>query len=174
MTRIKNLFFAVAGLLVLFPSISSVSTLSDGKLSFVNVHNNEKLSVQFLDAAGHVIPESLDQINYFFRCYQTNKIHEVDVALLKILDQVQDHFGSDKTLFYVSGYRSPQFNEYLRKNGHAVAKFSQHMHGEACDFYLNGVPLENIRDYSISLKKGGVGFYPGQFVHLDAAAFRTW
>ncbi len=170
----KNLALLIFGFLVLFPSICSVSTLSDGKLNFINVHNNEKLSVQFLDAAGNVIPGSLDQINYFFRCYQTNKVHEVDVALLKILDQVQDHFGTDKTLFYVSGYRSPEFNEKLRAEGHAVAKFSQHMHGEACDFYLKEVPLEKIRDYAIDLKKGGVGFYPGQFVHLDAAAFRTW
>jgi len=170
----KNLVLFVLGFLILFPSISSVSTLSDGKLNFINTHNGENLSVQFLDATGNVIPGSLDQINYFFRCYQTNKVHEVDVALLKILDQVQDHFGTEKILYLVSGFRSPEFNDYLKSQGRGVVKGSQHTHGKACDFYLKEVPLEKIRDYAIDLKKGGVGFYPGQFVHLDAAAFRTW
>ena len=34
------------------------------------------------------------------------------------------------------------------------------MLGKAMDFYIPGVPLEELRDAGLRLQRGGVGFYP--------------
>ena len=60
-----------------------------------------------------------------------------------------------------------------RSNG--VAKKSLHMQGKAIDFRLQGVPLAEVRKAALSLKTGGVGYYPkSNFVHIDTGHFRTW
>ena len=76
----------------------------------------------------------------------------------------------------ISGYRDPQTNERLRKTrGGGVAKRSLHMEGQAIDVRLPGVPLAELRDAAISLKAGGVGYYPkDQFIHVDTGRVRTW
>jgi hypothetical protein len=51
------------------------------------------------------------------------------------------------------------------------------MLGHAMDFYIPGVPLEQIRFAGLRLQRGGVGFYPtsgSPFVHLDTGNIRHW
>jgi uncharacterized protein YcbK (DUF882 family) len=49
------------------------------------------------------------------------------------------------------------------------------MQGRAIDVRLPGVPLADLRDAALSLKAGGVGYYPrDQFVHLDTGRVRRW
>ncbi|MGE4376958.1 MAG: YcbK family protein, partial [Burkholderiaceae bacterium] len=76
----------------------------------------------------------------------------------------------------ISGYRSPATNNTLRNTrGGGVAKHSLHMVGKAIDVRLPGVPLTELRDAALSLRQGGVGFYPSaQFVHLDTGPVRRW
>jgi hypothetical protein len=65
----------------------------------------------------------------------------------------------------------------LRHRSSGVAKFSQHMLGKAMDFYIPGVPLEQLRAVGLYLQRGGVGFYPtsgSPFVHLDTGSVRHW
>ncbi len=65
-----------------------------------------------------------------------------------------------------------------RRSAHTgVARHSQHMLGHAMDFYIPGVPLEQIRFAGLRLQRGGVGFYPASgspFVHLDTGNIRHW
>jgi uncharacterized protein YcbK (DUF882 family) len=43
------------------------------------------------------------------------------------------------------------------------------------DIRLNGVALSNVHKAALSLKRGGVGFYPtSNFVHVDVGRVRTW
>ena len=65
----------------------------------------------------------------------------------------------------------------LRRRSSGVAKFSQHMLGKAIDFYIPGVPLEQLREAGLRAQRGGVGFYPtsgSPFVHLDTGNVRHW
>jgi hypothetical protein len=51
------------------------------------------------------------------------------------------------------------------------------MLGHAMDFFIPGVPLEQIRFAGLRLQRGGVGFYPtsgSPFVHLDTGSIRHW
>ena len=76
----------------------------------------------------------------------------------------------------ISGFRSPKTNANLRSTrGGGVAKRSLHMDGQAIDVRLPGVELSDLRDAALSLRLGGVGFYPrDQFVHLDTGRVRNW
>ena len=51
------------------------------------------------------------------------------------------------------------------------------MLGRAMDFYIPGVPLEEVRAMGLRLARGGVGFYPtsgSPFVHMDTGSVRMW
>ena len=63
----------------------------------------------------------------------------------------------------------------LRQHSEKVAAGSLHMQGKAIDIRLADVPLKLLRDAALSLKVGGVGFYPGSnFVHVDTGRVRSW
>jgi uncharacterized protein YcbK (DUF882 family) len=49
------------------------------------------------------------------------------------------------------------------------------MLGQAIDFRLDGVNLKQVREAAISLKAGGVGYYPrSNFIHIDTGPVRHW
>lgn len=101
---------------------------------------------------------------------------EVPIApeLVRLIDQIQDHFQAD-TVEIISGYRSPEYNGKLKEEGRNVAKESLHTKGLAADIHLDEITEEAVYRYVRSLKKGGVGFYPGlHFVHIDLGPKRHW
>ncbi|MGW8227490.1 MAG: YcbK family protein, partial [Gammaproteobacteria bacterium] len=75
----------------------------------------------------------------------------------------------------ISGYRSPTTNAKLNRISSGVAKRSLHMQGKAIDIRLPGVELKHLRQAALSLKAGGVGYYPkSNFVHVDTGRPRFW
>ncbi len=48
------------------------------------------------------------------------------------------------------------------------------MLGKAIDFNIEGVSVEELRVAGLRLQRGGVGFYPGSFVHVDVGSVRHW
>src|SRR5207237_1708885 len=44
----------------------------------------------------------------------------------------------------------------------------------AIDFSINGASVEQLRAIAMRLQRGGVGFYPGSFVHVDVGSVRHW
>ncbi len=65
----------------------------------------------------------------------------------------------------------------LRRRSSGVAQHSQHMLGKAIDFYIPGVPLDQLRAAGLRAQRGGVGFYPtsgAPFVHMDTGSVRHW
>jgi len=56
-----------------------------------------------------------------------------------------------------------------------VAKNSLHMYGKAADVRLPQSDLSALRRVAVSLRGGGVGYYPkSQFVHVDVGKVRYW
>lgn len=99
----------------------------------------------------------------------------MDKRLFDQISQIQKLIGTESEVIVISGYRSPVTNASLRSGSTGVAKKSLHMEGKAIDFRLDGVKLSTVRDAAISLKAGGVGYYPGSnFVHIDTGAVRSW
>lgn len=97
--------------------------------------------------------------------------------LFDILWEVYRDVDGDKPINIISSYRSPRTNAMLHRRSSGVARHSQHMLGNAMDFFIPGVSLEKIRFAGLRLQRGGVGFYPtsgSPFVHLDTASIRHW
>ena len=115
-----------------------------------------------------------DRFPTFLRDHFTNQPTHMDLRLVNVLASVANKFSA-KRIDIVSGYRSPKYNLMLRKKGHAVARHSQHMEGNAVDFRVRGVPTKTVLHYVRSLRVGGVGYYPhSQFVHSDTGPLRYW
>jgi len=98
----------------------------------------------------------------------------MDPQLFDILREVTREVGTEEPVRIVSSYRSPATNAMLRRRSRGVAQFSQHMLGKAIDFNINGASVEQIRAIAMRLQRGGVGFYPGSFVHVDVGSVRHW
>ena len=146
-------------------------------LSFHHTHSNEDLTVTF-KRNGRYDEEALKQLNHYLRDWRTQDQTVMDPHLFDILWEVYRDVDGKKPIQIISAYRSPTTNAMLRdRRSSGVARYSQHMLGHAMDFFIPGVPLEQIRFAGLRLQRGGVGFYPtsgSPFVHLDTGSIRHW
>lgn len=140
-------------------------------LSLYHTHTGEKLTLDMRDNS----PETLSSINRFLRDFRTGEVHPIDARLLAVLSRIQEISGSAGTFEIISGFRSAKTNDMLRKNSNGVAKKSLHMSGRALDIRLTDLNTKELRNIALSLKQGGVGYYPkSDFVHIDTGRVRTW
>jgi uncharacterized protein YcbK (DUF882 family) len=143
-------------------------------LSFYHTHTQENLTITYA-REGKYDPIALQRINTYLRDFRTEEAHPIDPALLDILWTVQQEMGCPDPYEIISGYRSPETNEKLRRASRKVAKRSLHMKGMAIDVRLRGQNTQLVRDCATSLRAGGVGYYAdSDFVHIDTGAVRTW
>jgi len=164
---------AAGGLLPLGAARASL----DGarSLSFIHTHTKECLQIVYAVGATYV-PDALQALNHFLRDHYSGAVGTIDPRLFDLLHRVQSLARGAQPYEVISGYRCATTNETLRSTrGGGVAKHSLHMEGRAIDVRLPGVLLADLRDAAISLKGGGVGFYPeSQFVHIDTGRVRRW
>ena len=165
----------LAGRKPVFSKTSDNRTLTEGKISLYNTHSKERITVNFRDPAGNYSTDALKSLNWILRCPHTGEIANMDIRVIEHLNLVDNQLGGGNELHIISGYRSPEYNGLLRREGHHVAKHSLHLKGKAIDISIPGVGLDKLRTAALHLKYGGVGYYPGAgFVHLDSGSFRTW
>lgn len=143
-------------------------------LAFTNLHTGENLSTEFW-AEGKFIPEALSQINRILRDHRTDEISAIDPALLNLLHRLRLRTESEQPFHVISGYRSPISNATLRARSAGVATRSLHMRGMAIDIALPGRNLIDLQRAALSLRAGGVGYYPKSgFIHVDTGRVRHW
>jgi uncharacterized protein YcbK (DUF882 family) len=171
----------VAGALLLVGAGSVHDATAENEtrtLSFHHTHSDEDLTVTF-KRNGRYDEEALKKLNHYLRDWRTQDETVMDRHLFDILWEVYRDVDGKQPIQIVSSYRSPATNAMLRRrSAHTgVARYSQHMLGHAMDFFILGVPLEQIRFAGLRLQRGGVGFYPtsgSPFVHLDTGNIRHW
>jgi uncharacterized protein YcbK (DUF882 family) len=143
-------------------------------LSFFHTHSKESLTVTF-KVNGRYDEAALAKINYFLRDWRNHQQTKMNPHLFDILWEVNRDTGGKEPIQIISAYRSPETNSMLRTRSSGVAKFSQHIQGNAIDFRIPGVSLADLRAAGLRLQRGGVGFYPGSdFVHMDTSTIRHW
>ena len=158
-------------------SVHDAAALNETRtLSFHHTHSNEDLTVTF-KRDGRYDEAALKELNHFLRDWRTQDQTVMDPHLFDIIWEVYRDVDGKKPVQIISSYRSPATNAMLHRRSSGVARFSQHMLGHAMDFFIPGVPLEQIRFAGLRLQRGGVGFYPtsgSPFVHLDTGSIRHW
>jgi len=175
----SRIALASASLMLGVGSVHDASALNETRtLSFHHTHSGEDLNVTF-KRDGRYDEDALKQLNHFLRDWRTQDEIVMDRHLFDILWEVYRDVDGKQPIQIISSYRSPATNAMLRHRSanSGVARFSQHMLGHAMDFYIPGVPLEQIRYAGLRLQRGGVGFYPtsgSPFVHLDTGSIRHW
>ena len=158
-------------------SVHDAAALNETRtLSFHHTHSNEDLTVTF-KRDGRYDEAALKQLNHYLRDWRTQDETVMDRHLFDILWEVYRDVDGKQPIQIISAYRAPATNAMLRRRSSGVARHSQHMLGHAMDFFIPGVPLEQIRYAGLRLQRGGVGFYPtsgSPFVHLDTGNIRHW
>lgn len=145
-------------------------------ISMHHTHRGDDITVTF-KRNGRYDADGLKKLNHFLRDWRTDEQTEMDPQLFDAVWEVSREFGSDKVIHIISSYRSPNTNAMLRRRSSGVAQNSLHMQGKAMDFFIPGVPLEQLRAAGLRLQRGGVGFYPtsgSPFVHMDVGNVRHW
>jgi len=146
----------------------------DRILSFYNTHTGEKLSATFW-AEGQYIKEGLKDIAWLLRDHRVGKAHSMDTEILDVLYAIQSRVDLQRPFHIISGYRSPKTNAMLRHSSSGVAKKSYHMQGRAIDIRIPRFDTAKLRQAALSLKAGGVGYYPkSDFIHIDTGRIRSW
>jgi len=144
------------------------------KLNFYSGRTGEKINIIYC-IDGEYIPESLAEINHFFRDWRNNKVHTIDARTVDILAAAHNLLRVDEPYMLLSGYRSPETNAMLRARSSGVARNSLHLKGQAADVRLQSRSVSEIARAAVACKAGGVGRYSGSnFVHMDCGVVRTW
>jgi len=144
------------------------------KIRFYNLHTGERLAATYF-AEGQYQAAELVAINKLLRDHRNGEVVAIDQRLLDQLYLLQYALAEHRPFEVISAYRSPATNQRLLKTTTGVAKKSLHMQGRAIDVRLTGVELSRLRKAAMTLKAGGVGYYPtSNFVHLDTGRYRFW
>ena len=122
----RNFLQAMAAAAVFYPFRSVLASENrERNLTLYNIHTDESLDVTYF-SGGRYDFEALDRINHLLRCHYTNKVKTIDIGVLDLLCDVKNRLGTDKEIHIISGYRSPEYNNYLRSIGRHVAKNKRH------------------------------------------------
>jgi uncharacterized protein YcbK (DUF882 family) len=168
---------AIASLPPAAPSVSAAESGAPAirRLAFQHLHTGERLAVAYAEQDQY-LPDALGALNRLLRDHYSGEVGTIAPALFDQLHRLQELLGTTHPFQVISGYRAPSTNARLRETrGGGVARRSLHMDGRAIDVRLPGIELASLRDAALSLRAGGVGYYPrDQFVHLDNGPVRRW
>ena len=175
---VASLMLCLSGTSRAFESAASATDSGEQyTLHLHHLHTGENLDVVYR-IGDRYVPAALEKLNYFLRDHRTNDVSHYDPKEFDVLHSVLAKLGKpNATIDVVCGYRTPWSNNYLRTRGAVtgVAQHSQHMLAKAIDIRIPGVETRTLRDAALSLREGGVGYYPiSQFVHVDVGPVRTW
>ncbi len=163
-----------AAALIVAPAIATPRFETRRALAFANLHTGEKLNLVYWTESGYE-PEALARIDWLLRDFRTGTTHPIDPRLLDLLAALNRRLDTREPYLVYSGYRSPETNAMLAEESEGVAKNSLHLQGQAVDLRVPGRRLGLLRRAALSLKGGGVGYYPrSNFVHHDVGRVRHW
>jgi uncharacterized protein YcbK (DUF882 family) len=164
--------------LALLGGVSAITAAvsRDRTISLYNIHSQETLTIQYMKG-GKRIPEAMQKINWILRDWRKDEPTDMDPDLIDLLWEIHAELGSAEPIHIISGYRSRDTNNMLRKTVGGQASESRHILGKAADVHFPDVPVKRLRYSALIRERGGVGYYPTSaipFVHIDTDRVRAW
>jgi uncharacterized protein YcbK (DUF882 family) len=154
----------------------SANSSRDRTISFYAVNTKETLTIQYMKSGKH-IPEAMEKINWLLRDWRKDEPTQMDPDLIDLVWEIHNELGSAEPINVISGYRSRDTNELLRRTVGGQASQSRHILGKAMDVTFPDVPVKKLRYSALIRERGGVGYYPTSatpFVHIDTDRVRAW
>jgi uncharacterized protein YcbK (DUF882 family) len=148
--------------------------MGSGKLHLENLRNKKEAQVSLLNKDGSLNDAAFIEVDRVFGFPTKEKGEHISPRLLFMLSYFVDHVAPGKKIVIESGYRSPDYNEKISREGGNAAKTSTHMDGMALDFWIDGISGKNLWQTVRSMNCCGVGHYGGKTIHLDAGRPRFW
>ena len=143
-------------------------------VSLYNIHTGEWVRTVYW-ADGHYLREAVRDINWVLRDHHTDEVRPMNAGVLDVLGMLRTRLESHDPFLVVCAYRSPTTNAAMHARSSGVASNSYHIHGMAIDLRSERRDLSQVRNAALSLRCGGVGYYPrSDFVHVDCGPVRTW
>lgn len=146
----------------------------NGSFTISNQHTGKKATVQYRNTDGTYNRQAMDQLNLIFGVPAKSLQEDVSLRLIAMLDYLEDRYSKGQTIQLFSGYRSPKYNENLRKQGRLAGKTSYHLYAMATDVIFPGANPKEIWEYVRGLDCCGVGYYHGDKIHVDSGKPRFW
>ncbi|MGE3150729.1 MAG: DUF882 domain-containing protein, partial [Pseudorhodoplanes sp.] len=176
-SRVIPLGIAAFALLVSSEGLQNAVANGDTRtISMHHLHTKEDITITY-KRNGRYDEQALSKLNWFLRDWRQDRQIRMEPHLIDLLWEAYTELGAKAPIQIICGYRAPETNAMLRRRSGGVARVSQHMSGHAIDFYIPGVPLEELRNVGLRMQRGGVGYYPtsgSPFVHLDIGSVRHW
>ena len=155
---------------------TTANSSRDRTISFYAVNTKETLTIQYMRNGKH-IPEAMEKINWLLRDWRKDEPTQMDPDLIDLVWEIHNELGSAEPINVISGYRSRDTNELLRRTVGGQASQSRHILGKAMDVTFPDVPVKKLRYSALIRERGGVGYYPTSatpFVHIDTDRVRAW
>jgi len=164
----------IVGSTLAAPAIARTNLVGVRRLAFFNIHNHEKISVDYF-ADGRYISDGVQALDHYMRDVRDGRQMRMNRDLYDLLFDLHSKLRTNEPFHLISGYRSPGTNEWLRSLGRGVAKHSLHMRGLACDIRLPKRGTHEVWRAARGMRRGGVGLYTRSgFVHVDTGRVRHW
>ena len=158
------------------PGTITANASRDRIISLYAVNTKETLTIQYMKNGKH-IPEAMEKINWILRDWRKDEPTQMDPDLIDLVWEIHNELGSAEPINVISGYRSRDTNELLRRTVGGQASQSRHILGKAMDVTFPDVPVKKLRYSALIRERGGVGYYPTSatpFVHIDTDRVRAW
>jgi uncharacterized protein YcbK (DUF882 family) len=127
-------------------------------IAFHNLHTDERLRVTYW-CCGVYDRASLAAIDHILRDHHAGAVYPISPRLIDLLFDLRARLQNKNPVEIISGYRA--------------GSTGAHGKGMAVDIRMQGVPLPQIYDAALSMRRGGVGYYSdSEFVHLDVGTVR--
>jgi uncharacterized protein YcbK (DUF882 family) len=168
--------FVLAFVLGLVAGTPDISADAQRTLMLYNIHTKETL-VSVYKKNGKYVAAEMQKINWLLRDWRRDEPTTMDPELIDLLWEIHSELGSKQPIHIISGYRSRNTNEMLRRTVGGQASQSRHILGKAADVHFPDIPLRMLRYSALIREKGGVGYYPTSaipFVHVDVDRPRAW
>jgi len=155
---------------------ATANATRDRTLSLYNIHTKETLTIQYMKG-GKRLPDAMQKINWILRDWRKDEPTQMDPDLIDLLWEIHAELGSTEPIHIISGFRSRDTNNLLRKTVGGQASESRHILGKAADVHFPDIPIRQLRYSALIHERGGVGYYPTSaipFVHVDTDRVRAW
>jgi len=147
--------------------------IGNGTLEIVNPALNETVQLKYLGPDGRYDYAAIDDLRHILRCKGDMGEGEITPRFVELLGHLYARTG--RPLRLLSGYRSPSYNEGIRRRGTRAAFGSMHTEGLAADLAFPRDELLPLWLHVRELDCCGAGYYPAQgFIHVDVGTPRYW